>query len=106
MAPTISYLPALTAVQDQCQPRSQDPWADLSLAQAPHNSMDSAPVDLACPTLPLTVDLLVIFEASPRQADLAPPGHHSPLVQAPMDPVDLMARLTVGHLGLMDLTSS
>lgn len=106
MAPTISYLPALTAVQDQCQPQSPDPWVDLSLAQAPHNSMDSAPVDLACPTLPLTVALLVIFEASPRQADPARRAHHSPSVQAPMDPVDQMARPTVGHLGPMDLTSS
>ena len=78
---------------------------DLSLDLAPRNSMDSAPVDPACPTLPLTVDLLVIFEASHRQEDQAPPGPRSPLVQAPMAPVDQMVRHTVAPLGPMDLTS-
>ena len=106
MAPTISYLPALTAVQDQCQPQSRDPWVDLSLAQAPHNSMDLAPVDPACPTLPLTVDLLVISEDSHRQADQDPRVHRSHLVQALMAPVDQMVRPTVGRLAPMDLTST
>lgn len=106
MVPTISYLPALTVVQDQCRARSRDPWVDLSLGQAPRNSMDWAPVGQACPPLPIIVALLVISEASPHLADPAPRDHHSHLAQAPTDPVDQMARLTVARLGPMDLTSS
>jgi len=104
VVPTISYLLALTVVQDQC--RVRDPWVDLSLGQAPRNSMDLAPVDLACPPPPLTVALLVISEASPHLEDPAPRDHLSHLAQAPTDPVDQMVRLTVAHLGPMDLTSS
>ena len=106
VVPTISYLPALTVVQDQCRHQSQDLWVDLSLGQAPRNSMDWAPVGPACPPLPLIVALLVISEVSPHQADPAPRDHHSHSAQAPMDPVDQMAHLTVARLGPMDLTSS
>lgn len=79
---------------------------DLSLGQAPHNSMDLAPVDLACPTLPLTVDLLVIFEDSRHRADRAPLVHLFHLVQDPMDLVDLTAHPTAAPRDLMDPISS
>ena len=76
------------------------------MAQVPRNSMDLVPVGLACPTLPLTVVLLVTSEVSLLLADLDPQvlPSHSALV--PMDPVVPVVLLTVDLQVLTGLTSS
>lgn len=63
--------------------------------------MDSVPAGPACPTLPLTVVLLVISEVSLRLADPAPRVLPSPSVQVPMDPVAPMVLLHIAVLRVL-----
>jgi len=106
----ISYLPAPTVAQVQCQVQAKVPWVDPSLALDPLNLMDSAPVVQACQALDLLQTvvlpalLLVIFVVSHLLVDLVPQVLHSHLALVPMDPVGQMVRLTADPLVLMDLT--
>ena len=67
--------------------------------------MDLVPVGPACPTLPLTVVLLVITVVSLLLAVRDPRGLPSPSVPVPMDPV-VPRGLTAVLRDLMGLTSS
>ena len=98
---TISYLPALTAAP--CLDKAL--WVAPSLVQVPPNSMDLVPVGPACPTLPLTVVLLVISEVSLRLAGLAPLVLLSHSARVQTGPVAPTVPHTAGLRGLTGLTS-